>query len=139
MNRWTYLLGLTGLLAGYILFTYTFGMAVLNGGVVGVDVNHYGEMNFEIVIQLILLPFVVIFIYDDFKNAITRAIKKMELKIDENLERKLIHLSRQYVACLTKEAKHTIDNIAYGMIQQKTQDRTLRKYYRDMYYNFKVM
>ena len=62
MNKWIFILGLGGLTTGYILFTWIFICAVLSGGRVPVDVNAYGEMNLEIVMNIILFPFVMLFL-----------------------------------------------------------------------------
>lgn len=56
-------LGISGLLSGYCIFMWTFFTAVFNNGIVMVNVNYFGEMWYEVVILLALLPFVLIFVY----------------------------------------------------------------------------
>ena len=64
MNKLILVLGLTGLLTGYITFTLIFFSAVFNGGEILVRVNHYNEMYIEIVMNLIFIPFVILFVHN---------------------------------------------------------------------------
>lgn len=56
------LIGLSSLVAGYIMFTAIFISAYMNDGGISVDINKYNEAGLELIIQIILAPFVLLFI-----------------------------------------------------------------------------
>lgn len=56
-------LGIIGITSAYISFIYIFMAAYMNGGSIMVHINRYSEANVELILNLILLPFVSMFIY----------------------------------------------------------------------------
>jgi len=60
--------GLGALVSGYIIYSYTFIVSALNGGSVTIYTNHYGEQTIELIVQLFLLPFVILFLISFFKE-----------------------------------------------------------------------
>jgi len=56
-------IALTGLVSGFVMFAWIFISAIIDGGVVCVNVNKYHEMYLELAIILILSYFVVKYVY----------------------------------------------------------------------------
>ena len=57
------MIGFGGLVGGYAMWVWMFTYAYLNGGSTVLDINFRNEMHIELIMNLILLPCVVIYVY----------------------------------------------------------------------------